>query len=322
MWFGSQTSPSWSDEPNAPSTTQKETPADSLLPQSFDALESIYFYQSQAAELLPTHFRPIDIQTLDEKLKSRKQNSGAATDTPQIVRAVYVARVDGEHLVSNQSYLEVAYDGSDPARLTLSKVGLALTAPSDTSAANLSTIVTDATGVSSIQISKDSRVSFGWSAAGTPAERGLQFDLQLPVAGQAKLLIEVPQSRELVAMDGVGQQLPSPPLEATGVSPSFTSSEKSRWYSIEAGGLSRVRLRISEPLKTSNEAVIALRQASLQYDLLPSSISFTARMLLDAKTLVQLPRCSFSMDTSHRCELVEQRYLERTASGRRFRAAF
>ncbi len=141
--------------------------------------------------------------------------------------------------------MEVAYDGNEPARLTLSKVGLALTAPSDTSAASHSTIVTDATGVSSIQITKDSRVSFGWSAAGTPSERGLQYDLQLPVAGQAKLLIEVPQSRELVAMDGVGQQLPSPPLEATGVSTSFNTSEKSRWYSIEAGGLSRVRLRVS-----------------------------------------------------------------------------
>ncbi len=96
----SLTSSSWSDETETPSTAPDGTQVDATLPQSFDTLESIYFYQSQAAELLPPHFRPIDIQTLDEKLKGRQQNFGAATDTPQIVRAVYVARVEGEHLVS------------------------------------------------------------------------------------------------------------------------------------------------------------------------------------------------------------------------------
>ncbi len=162
-------------------------------------------------------------------------------------------------------------------------------APIDNGSLNGPGIVSDANGNCSILVSKDSRVSFGWSAAGSASERGLQFDLQLPLAGQAKLLIEVPQTRELVAMDGVSQPLPSPPLEASGNAATNNASEKSRWYSIEAGGLSRVRLRVSEPVQASAEAVIAIRQASLQYDLLPASITFTARMLLDAKTLVQMP---------------------------------
>ncbi len=264
-------------------------PSPSELPASLESLQQIYFYQSQAAELIPQQFRPIDVQTLDQKLQSHKANSGATSDTPQIVRAVYVARIEGEHLVSNNSYFEIAYDGSSPARLALSTLGVALAAPSDNGSLNGPGIVSDANGNCSILVSKDSRVSFGWSAAGSASERGLQFDLQLPLAGQAKLLIEVPQTRELVAMDGVSQPLPSPPLEASGNAATNNASEKSRWYSIEAGGLSRVRLRVSEPVQASAEAVIAIRQASLQYDLLPASITFTARMLLDAKTLVQMP---------------------------------
>ena len=272
-----------SDEP-----TKAKTPA---LPTSFDRFQQIYFFQSQAAELLPPSFRPIDLRDLDEQLKRIDGGTVTPVDSPQLMRSVYVAKLDRDRLVSTQSYWDIAYGGGEPARLSMGQLGFALRLDSgDAINANAGRIVSDLDGAASVVVDADTRVVFAWTAAGKPIERGFTFDLQIPVSVQTRLLIEVPRDLDVQAIDGVGRALPSPPPEAggSGTLPPLGGTDKA-WYSIEAGGLSRVRLRMISKVQGDTKAILPVRQASIQYEIQPQSIRFTTRMLVDARPDAMLP---------------------------------
>lgn len=262
-----------------------------VLPSSMDRFQQIYFFQSQAAELLPPSFRPIDLSDLDEQLKRIDGGTVTPVDSPQLMRSVYVAKLDRDRLVSTQSYWDIAYGGGEPTRLSMGQLGFALRLDSgDAVNANAGRIVSDLDGAASVVVDADTRVVFAWTAAGKPSERGFTFDLQIPVSVQARLLIEVPRDVQVQAIDGVGRALPSPPPEAggSGTLPPLGGTDKA-WYSIEAGGLSRVRLRMIGKVQGDTKAILPVRQASIQYEIQPQSIRFTTRMLVDARPGGMLP---------------------------------
>jgi hypothetical protein len=282
--------------PKASSSTSPELsqkPAWSL-PESLSRFQQIFFFRSQAAELLPPSFRPIDVAELDKQLQRIDGGVISPVDAPQLIRSVYVATLDRDRLISNQSYWDVSYGGREPARLSMGNLGFAIKVDNnDFASPSSGKIVSDLNGEASVVVPGDARIPFAWTASGKSIERGFSFDLKIPVSVQTRLLIEVPRDLEVQAIDGVGRSLPSPPPEAgnTGSAASLSGSPKS-WYSIDAGGLARVRLKVISTVRGDAKAILPVRQASIQYELQPQSIRFTARMLVDARPGGVLPALS------------------------------
>jgi len=279
--------------------TPSSQPASSVvLPESTDAFRQIFFYQSQVAELVPPTFRPIDLSELEERLKDRpnvsKGGSVSPLDNPQLIRSVYIAKLDKDRLISKQSFWDIACRDENQARLIVGKLGLAVRVnSSDMSGSEGTQVVGDLQGNASVVVNGDSRVTFGWSSLGKPIDRGFLFDLVIPASVQTRFLIESPRDMEVQAIDGVGRTLPSPPPEAGLSSTSDILETPTTWYSIDAGGLTRVRLRLRSKQNAGVETTLPVRQASIQYDLSPQSIRFVTRMLVDARTDTVLPVLSF-----------------------------
>jgi len=271
--------------------TASEATANRALPESFDRLRPIYFFQGQASGLVPDSFRPLAISQLDGQLRAQRGLSVSAFEKPQLLRAVYVARLIDASLVSTQSTWEIAYSGSAPTRMPLGKIGLALQSAVTFGGSSVPTpadappVVTDPEGSVSVAVAGDTKLALAWTAAGRESQREILFDIAIPKAGQARWLIAVPQGHQVQALDGVGRALPSPPPEA-GVR---DLGRGTSWFAIEAGGLSRVRLRILKVAPDGPEEAAVIRQASTQYDLGPALIRFTSRLILDARPDGSLP---------------------------------
>ncbi len=260
------------------------------LPSSLDRFNPIYFYQSQVAEIVPPSFRPIDLEELDERLKGMASTTLSPVEAPQFIRGVYLARLENNHLVSHRSYWDISYRGQTPARLKLGALGLALRSSTGAAADEANgQIVSDFEGDTSVVVDGDSRVVFGWTAGGKSIDRGTVFDLKIPASIQTRLLIEVPRGMQVQAIDGVGRALPSPPPEAGPSGPLPPPETETSWYSIDAGGLTRVRLRLDSTMQGDQESILSVRQASIQYDLQPQSIRFTVRTMVDAAPGKSLP---------------------------------
>ena len=278
---------------------QKPTP---MLADFADLFRQIFFFQSQAAELLPPTFRPIDLTELTDRLNTRARNQAdgslSPVDNPQLLRGVYVARVEKDRLVSDRSHWDIAYRGRSKARLIVGKLGLALRVNNGEVASTATgQVVSDLKGNTSVVVDEDTRVTFGWSSAGRTIDRGTSFDLTIPASIQTRFLIEVPRNMEVQAIDGVGRSLPSPPPEAGVSSIVTTATNATAWYSIDAGGLTRVRLRLINRQRGESESILPVRQASIQYDLTPQAIRFVTRMLVDSRSDTLLP--IMSIDEGH-----------------------
>lgn len=262
-------------------TASKGTPS-ARLPQSFELLRPIHFFGGQASGIVPDFFRPIAIEQLDRQLRPLADSVSSGVDRPQLVRAVYVARLAGTSLVSTQTTWEVAHHGKSPERLSLGSIGLAirsagLAAGGGGLVTDSPPLATDGDGNVSLTVRGDTRLAISWTAAGRETDREISFDLAIPRASQARWLIAVPTEMKLDSLDGVLQALPSPPPEAA----ARDSGKSLAWYAIEGGGLSRLRLRVLKVAGGRTNAPLVVRQASMIYELLPSSIRFASRWVVD-----------------------------------------
>ncbi len=269
-------------EPAESAVTQDAPPTRSPLPRSFELLRPIYFFGGQASGIVPDFFRPIAIEQLDRQLRPLADSVISGVERPQLVRAVYVARLAGASLVSTQTTWEVAHHGQSPERLSLGSIGLAIRSASlAPGGGGLQTdsppLDTDGDGNVSLTVQGDTRLAISWTAAGRETDREISFDLAIPRASQARWLIAVPTEMKLDTLDGVIQALPSPPPEAA----ARDSGRSLAWYAIEGGGLSRLRLRVLKVAGGQTNSPLVVRQASMVYELLPSSIRFASRWVVD-----------------------------------------
>jgi len=257
-------------------------PASERLPQSFERLRPILFYQGQGSGLIPESFRPITISQLDGRLSAEGAGSTSVFEKPQLNRAVYVARLVDSALVSTQTTWEVSHGGDTTARLSLGRIGLALqsaglTASTATGYRSESvSVVTQPDGTAAVDVKGDTKLTLAWTAAGQETDREIAFDLAFPRAEQARWLIEVPQGMRLQSLDGVSQSLPSPPPEA-----GSREAGRGTWYAIEAGGLDRLRVRVLKLATGGGETEVIVRQAAFQYELTPAVMRFTCRLSID-----------------------------------------
>src|SRR5690606_8024257 len=135
--------------------------------------------------LVPDSFRPLAMSQLDRQLRAQRGLSLSAFEKPQLLRAVYVARLIDSSLVSSQSTWEIAYSGGTPTRMVLGKIGMALQSamtlggPNVSTAADASPVVTDPEGKVSVAVAGDTRLSLAWTAAGRESEREVLFDIAI-----------------------------------------------------------------------------------------------------------------------------------------------
>ncbi len=287
MCFVLQLTVGVADEPAAPPSSQTSQE----LPDSLKRFKQIYLYQSQLAELLPPSYRAIDMVDLDKRLQEVRIQSPSVAESPQLIRSIYVARLVNDHFVSTRSVWDVSYQGTQPSRLVLGELGFALkTADREEGSGAMAKLSSGLDGKLSMLVEGDSSVVFAWTAVGKSIERGQLFDLRIPRSVQTRFLIELPRELELQAVDGVAQSLPSPPPEAGTTSIASTPyGGATQWYSIDAGGLEQVRIRILTETRKETQPVLPIRQASIQYDLKPRSIRFTLKMAVDVATGSSVP---------------------------------
>ena len=264
------------------------------LPESFSRLRPIYFFQGQAAGLVPDTFRPVAAGQLDERLKSFGSGSLSPFAQPQLTRAVYIAKLIDSSLVSNQTTWEISHQDDSPTRLKLGRLGLAIGASGFSSGtmaglrSDALPIETDPEGMVSVPVRGDTKLALSWTAAGEERDREIGFDLAIPAAGQSRWLIEVPAGVRLVSLDGVVERLSNPPPEAQ------DPGRGTSWYRIDSGGLSRLRLRAIKGATGGADATAVIRQASLLYELNPAVIRFTARLVSDPSEDGTLPEFRIS----------------------------
>ena len=253
-----------------------------------DRYRRVYFYQSEAARLVPPDFRPVALDDLQALLERPVDGAGPAIDRPQLVRAVYVAYLQDDALRSEQSWLDIRYRDDAVGQLDLGPVNLALAdGPDLEQGVQQPRLVSRSDGTLRAVVSRDCRIDFGWSLGGRQHADGTRsYEMVIPRCGQSRILIGLPTTRLLRSADGVARLLPSPPPEVTA---SGAEPPARRWYEIEAGGLSRVHLQVDPAGRQQSETLLPVRQQSIEYRVGSRAVHWTMRLVLDAAPGAPLP---------------------------------
>ena len=267
--------------------TVADADVDAELPIQIDGLSirRIYFYGEQAPKLLTPGFWPVSIKELEEALRQRIVAPEKIESRPYLSSAVYVAKYQRGSIVSDASTLDITYRDDKPAVLELGKVNLAL---ESLSAGQGRRLVTGSDGILRAIVDQDSRMRFSWSRRGIQLPEGrLEFDLQIPACGRTRFIIGMPKETKLEARDGVMITLPSLPPE---IQTTLNDGSLS-WYSIEAGGLTSVRLSVLDRSQgRPADSTFVLRRLTGNYSLSLQGLDWSARAVIDVPQGADLPR--------------------------------
>jgi hypothetical protein len=253
-------------------------------------IRRIFFYESQAPKLVPSSFWPVGIDDLEAALNRQSVSAERIENRPTLASAVYVARFERQALISDaeSSSLDITYRDDAPGVLPLGQMNLAIESQAaDGLRTQTGRLVSQGDGTVRAIVYKDCRLRFGWSRRGTPAPGGrCEFDLEIPRCGRTRFVVGLPVGANLESIDGVVIPLPSPPPEAR--SPSGDSPLA--WFSIEAGGLRRIRLTVieQEDDRTADQRY-SLRKIGLDAVARPLGLEWTMRMVVDVPRGSSLP---------------------------------
>ncbi len=202
-------------------------------------LRATAVFQKQLSDLVPKTYEPVALDELADAISNSLREVGDA-GTSRVKSSFYDIRfVDGD-LISERDRSSIVIESDQPGivRRSLGSVNLAFTAkesvlprfefagngdliavlPADASRSGLSTI------------------NFSWSLVGQSNGPYRDFVLRIPRTPETRIVLSTPVNVEVVARDGVLRSRASIP---PGAEP---RSQPVRWYEIEAGGLSRIRL--------------------------------------------------------------------------------
>lgn len=200
-----------------------------------------------------------------EEFERRLPAAGKADATSaaiRISRAQYTARLVGQQLVDGQATWEVAApaDASgtlklDPCNLALGSANWLETPP------RRAVLAIGSRNVLTLRVDKPGVVTLPWTRRGQEVQEGVtHFDLQLPSASRQSLRLELPERLQLTAEPGLALRSDKP--VADGIV---------EWL-VELGGMTHVKLRISEqgPARISGNLVLVKEQD--RYALTPTDL--------------------------------------------------
>ncbi len=278
------------DETEAGEPTVTENPLAVLPDQLPDGtrLRPIALFHSQLTELVPDSFQPISVLRLKEAI-DLASSLVPDENASRLRHALYVIELDGNTLVSERSVLDIQCDEKGIVRRRLGKVNLAI----HSSARNGN--VNNASAIPRLEslpdgdlmavVDGDTSLAFSWSLKSSTQGLVKQFDLRLPASPQTRIVLQVPKGIAVDSLDGVVRLSPSPPpeleLSARGVD--------SRYYIIDAGGLSRVRLVTTREGSRENPRDLLVRNQYTQYAIDTTRVVWTHQAILQLHVPDRLP---------------------------------
>lgn len=262
--------------------TRKRSPIASRLPDG-RPLRPIGIYESQMDVVIPSHYRPISLKRFNEAI-TRLTGQATGDQAGRLKGSVYWVHLDDGTLVSNRSEIDIESDQKGVVRRSLGKVNLAIE-PQDRGANLLNealprleseandNLVAVFRGDDALQTA----VRFQWRLRGKVLGSGHEFVMRIPRTPQTRIVMSIPSTHEIEIFDGVLRTQPNPPPDADVKDPDL------RWYEIDAGGLSTIRIRTRQIQTASQEKSFIIRESSVQYQAEPSGMKWESRMV------VQLP---------------------------------
>ncbi len=255
-------------------------------------LRPIALFLSQMDELIPDDYRPVSIDQLNEAI-TRLTDRATDDKASRLKSAVYWVEVDDDTLVSDRSVIDIESDRPTEVRRSLGKVNLAIEPPqgrvTDLSLAAIPRLESEADGnlvaVFRGDAAAGSPIEFSWKLHGQVFGSGHEFTMQLPRTPQTRIVLSAPDTTTVEALDGVLRSRPGPPPDAD----DFATNRNLRWYEIDAGGLSQVRLRTHQQRAMTDRGSFVIRRSSIQYEVDPGGLTWTSRMVVQPQSDLQLP---------------------------------
>ncbi len=232
----------------------------------------------QQRQFIPRIYVPIEIEDLEVKLaEEQARRREALFDSVTLREATYVARIDGDLMISELSRWK--FRGT-PSRqtITLSPVSIAMRDARAIDSQRLEQLSTyqrfTATGAIELSFNEESAERwFGFSKLATATDVGPKFEFQLPLAPIAKLLVSIPKNYVLDSPDVIVEsiddhatELPSDwPNRLQG--PAVLNTGRT-WWCVNASGRSNFALEM-HAVKDSKALLFqhTLRNCDIDYSI-------------------------------------------------------
>ncbi|MEX0824951.1 MAG: hypothetical protein WD119_02230 [Pirellulaceae bacterium] len=239
----------------------------------------IFFFQDEAARLIPPDFRAVAVDDLQSLLLQPAAVVSPDDGKPRLKAAEYWVSFDEGTLHSDNSKFAISYRDDAPGELDLGMVNLALRDKENGSAdVQPPYLHTASDGTLRAAISRDCDLQFGWSLGKQPTEDATyHFELLIPPCGTAPLFLDLPRDHRLSATNGIPLSLTGPPPEAS----NEAMESPRRWYKIEAGGLHRLTIDIVAEASFSDEVIVPIRQQSTAFRIAPAGVRWTTQMTIE-----------------------------------------
>ncbi len=109
--------------------------------------------------------------------------------------------------------------------------------------------------------------------------------MRLPRCPQTRIVLSAPSELQLESLDGVLRSRPGPPPDAG----EFLLDSNARWYEIDAGGLTTVRLRARRENPSQQDDAIVVRRTTTQFQVDAGGFSWNSRIALGVSGRRTLP---------------------------------
>lgn len=256
----------------------------------------IFVPEEEVGSLVPNDYNPVELEDLAEALAREATRRTQLQSNPHIAEAIYVVRCSTESLVSDQSRWSVKSPKNN-ASLKLDEISVALrnsgSTPVDDKPLGPSLrYSTDGTATLS-RITGDTNYWFGMSSVPTANAGGRStYDMRLPTATMARMLVSYPESMQISSPDVVVTQVSNPRDFLPDSWPSLATTDGQRWCIVHLSGKSKFRL-ITEVTERKDALAFQhfVRRTSLVYSASTKGLAVSADFeveRLSATTALQL----------------------------------
>lgn len=241
----------------------------------------IFVPEEEVGSLVPNDYNPVEIEDLAEALAREATRRTQLQSSPHIAEALYVLRCSPENLVSDQARWSIKSPQKN-ASLKLEELSVALrnsgSTPADDKPLTPSLRYGTDGSVSLAKISGDTNYWFGMSSVPT-ATNGNQstYDMRLPAATMARMLISAPESMKVSSPDVIVTPISNPRDFLPETWPSLATAEGQRWFVIHLSVKSRFRL-ITETTERKDALAFQhfVRRSSLVYSASEEGLTVSA----------------------------------------------
>lgn len=284
-------------------------------------VRAIGIYESQMDALIPGDYQTISRDRLNEAV-ARLTDRTTDDQTSRLKSAVYFVELADDMLVSDHSAIDIESDLIGQVRRSLGKVNLSILSPENQGAVpaidalprlesesdgNLVAVFENVPNVRPV-------IEFKWQLRGTVSGSGHEFLMQLPRAPQTRIVLSAPPDVDIEALDGVMRSWPGPPPDAAG----YVTDREQRWYVIDAGGLSTVRIRAQPNQQDSDTGSFVVRRTSMTYNADPSGLTWNSRMEVQMPSDSSFPQLSIrgTTVTAVKVNEIDVAFTSKTLGGR------